>query len=211
MTNFFIDGIEYHLIDCWEEMTLDVFLRITKILENHSKSPLDDETLTTGLIEALSRQGIGQLDDISLKLALELEPKILFAIDHTKIVPSGKTEWDIDGVIYSYYTDTNDYNLSDVSDIKQYMTIAPDKSDYLAKIASVLIRPFTKITSEAGITYNKLIKRSKIDMNHIENMVCTRIPVGDVIEVLNFFLTGMLKPQTSLKGSLPNEKTPVQP
>jgi hypothetical protein len=100
--------------------------------------------------------------------------------------------FEVGGINYSYKQNAFDYNVGEVSDIKTMITNKKNDWDYLADIASVMIRPATKEVTEGGTEYWKLIKRNPLDFESNKRVILS-MKLVDVIPVINFFLNGLLK------------------
>lgn len=207
MITFEYEGKGYRMTEEWEEMTLRQFIRMNKIQESNSILNVGEELLTQQLLECLCDADVGEFDDMSFGIATDLLPHLYKIIDKSKeyneqdFTSFGTDVWEIDGKEYTYHKDPNLYSLGEVSDIKTYISNKQNEWDYLADIAAVMIRPATKQTTEAGVEYYKLSKRTPFDFEPNKKVVLG-MRLKDVTRVLRFFLSGLTVQSKDMKNYL---------
>lgn len=197
---------ELELYDSWKQVSFGNFIRITRIIDINQISPYGEELLAICLLECLSNVEDNYLNDITWGQLTDLIPHINELMkDYNSLdldnVPLPKS-WNIDGVEYSYHTTPNDYKAGEVSDIKTYISQQKNRVEYLADIAAVMIRPATKIASDAGIIKYKLTKNNPSDHEINKKRVLT-LPFLQVNKILTFFLYGLMTLTSSMKSSIP--------
>lgn len=196
MIQFTFNDKEYGMIDNWDEMNLNTYIRFMKIQQRNEKVPMGDDLLASASIEALCNEPVGEFDDIEYGLACELTKEFKFL---SEIPVSDVRQWEIDGVIYRCHTNLDDISLSDRSDIGHYQIQIKDELDIVPKIASILIRPATKCVSDLGVEYWKLSTRKQVDMVKLEEIVSRSIKISDIYGVCSFFLSGMEESKKNTK------------
>jgi len=212
MIKFNFEGTDYNMTTNWGELTLGKFIEISKIQQKNTLLPLGEEMLSQQLIEALCGVDYGTFDEMNYGQASEIYPHLVIFIEsqsefNNKIATTGADSWDIDGTIYSYRKDPYQYTLGEVSDIKTYTANKTNDWDYIADVASVIIRPATKQVTEAGTEYFKLVKLHPIDLPKNREVVL-KFKLTDVTRVVNFFLSGLISQNKDMKSYL--EVTQVQ-
>jgi hypothetical protein len=193
---FKYEEVEYEMTNSWTEMTMKQFIDLNKIQEKQKVLAMSDDILTQQLVEVLAKVDIGVFDEMSYGQLCELAPPLvelmnsLNSLNAVNITPP--LYFEVGGINYSYKQNAFDYNVGEVSDIKTMITNKKNDWDYLADIASVMIRPATKEVTEGGTEYWKLIKRNPLDFESNKRVILS-MKLVDVIPVINFFLNGLLK------------------
>jgi hypothetical protein len=193
---FKFEEAEYNMTTNWSDMTMRQFIDLNKIQEKQKVLAMSDDILTQQLIEVLAKVDIGVFDEMSYGQLCELAPPLvelmnsLNSLNAVNITPP--LYFEVGGINYSYKQNAFDYNVGEVSDIKTMITNKKNEWDYLADIASVMIRPATKEVTEGGTEYWKLIKRNPLDFESNKRVILS-MKLVDVIPVINFFLNGLLK------------------
>lgn len=196
---------EIELYDKWEQVSFNNYLRITRIVENNQKVPYDEEILAICLLECFSNVADGYLNDISWGQLTDLIPHVndlMLSYNNLNLeeVTLPKS-WILDDIEYSYYLSPNEYKAGEVSDIKTYIKRQENRVDYLADIAAVMIRPATKVTSDAGVTSFKLTKNNPAD-HEINKKRVLHLPFLQVNRILTFFLYGLMTSMSGTKNSI---------
>jgi hypothetical protein len=193
---FKFEEAEYNMTTNWSDMTMRQFIDLNKIQEKQKVLAMSDDILTQQLVEVLAKVDIGAFDEMSYGQLCELAPPLvelmnsLNSLNAVNITPP--LYFEVGGINYSYKQNAFDYNVGEVSDIKTMITNKKNDWDYLADIASVMIRPATKEVTEGGTEYWKLIKRNPLDFESNKRVILS-MKLVDVIPVINFFLNGLLK------------------
>lgn len=195
MIQFEFQSKEYMMTTTWDEMTLGQFIRVNKIQESHAIVKYVDEILVQYMCEALCNVEIGTFDELNFGQAQALAPYIVKLVEEAENFNKrdfsiGNDYFELDGAIYSYHKDANQYTIGEVSDIKTYISNKKNEWDYLADIATVMIRPATKMISEAGNEYWKLCRMEQSDFEPNRDKIM-RLNLKDVTMVLRFFLNGL--------------------
>jgi hypothetical protein len=193
---FKFEEAEYNMTTNWSDMTMRQFIDLNKIQEKQKVLAMSDDILTQQLVEVLAKVDIGVFDEMSYGQLCELAVPLvelmnsLNSLNAVNITPP--LYFEVGGINYSYKQNAFDYNVGEVSDIKTMITNKKNDWDYLADIASVMIRPATKEVTEGGTEYWKLIKRNPLDFESNKRVILS-MKLVDVIPVINFFLNGLLK------------------
>lgn len=209
MVEFNHEGRYYKLTTDWSEMTLKQFINLNKIQDKNKVLKMPDEIITLQLVECLSDAELGEFDEMSYGQLNELAEnlaKLLYQIntyDPTSTKPSAF--FVVNGTNYSYRLNPNEYTVGEIADIKTFIQNKANEWDYIADIAAVMIRPATKQVTEGNKEYWKLIKRNPLDFEN-NKQVILGMKLSDVIQVVNFFLSGLMK---SIEGTSDYSETKV--
>ena len=195
MVQFNFNDKVYNLTTSWNEITLGQFIKVNKIQQTNALIKLSEETLAQQLLEALTNSEVGEFDEMLYKQLTSLTPYIIelqngaAEFNNQKFI-TGVDHWVIDGVLYSYKSDPNDLNAGEVSDLKHYIANKTNEWDYLADIATVLIRPATESLTPSGMKWYKLSKRNTNSHNYDKRIVMN-MWLGDITRVIGFFFVGL--------------------
>jgi hypothetical protein len=204
MIEFNYEGRYYKMTTDWSEMTLRQFINLNKIQDKNKVLKMPDEIITLQLIECLSDVGLGGFDEMSYGQLNELAEnlaELLYQIntyDPTATKPS--SFFVVNGTNYSYRLNSNEYTVGEIADIKTFIQNKTNEWDYIADIAAVMIRPATKQTTEGGKEYWKLIKRNSLDFESNKEVILG-MKLSDVLQVVNFFLIGLMGLTNDTKNS----------
>lgn len=203
------EGKELNIYDNWDQVSFKNFIRITKLVESNQKKQYGEELLAILLLEALSNVEEGFLLDITWGQLTDLIPYVNNLMDKYSnidveniVIPKS---WIIDGIEYSYHISPNDYKAGEVADIKTYIQQQENRVDYLADIAAVMIRPATKVITDAGVEMFKLTKNNPED-HSINKKRILELPFNQVNKVMSFFLFGLMTSTTNMENSIPQNQ-----
>ena len=197
MVQFNFQDKVYNLTTTWDEITLGQFIKINKIQQTNSLIKLSEETLAQQLLEALTNSETGEFDEMFYRQLTSLTPYIIelqndAAAFNSKTFLTGVDHWNIDGILYSYKQDPNDLSAGEVSDLKHYIANKANEWDYLADIATILIRPATEEVTPSGMKWYKLTKRNTNSHNY-DKKIIMNMWLGDITRVVGFFFSGLTK------------------
>lgn len=198
MIQFEFEEKEYNLQDDWRELTFGQYLKIIELLDTSRLIPIPEIITSLELISILTNTN-GELDDIPYTLHILLAPYVEAMIKdmkHFNEVKNLKIKqdfYDLNGIIYSY--NKGDFQAAEIADIAEYSKqYADDQQDtkLVLKVAAVIIRKATKMTTESGTEYWKMVRRDPKDQDAqeyaIKQMNCLWVS-----SVVNFFFAGKKK------------------
>ena len=179
---FKVNGNEYNLVDSWDELMLDSYIKFAKLEKD--KEFLIPESHLLRLLEILSGCNEGDLDDLSLTQYTELQNSIEFLSE----APADRTEQHIviDGMDYWFERGFNE-NISIGAYVSARTLIenAADELDVISKLIAILLRKATFVDGKW--------KQEKFDPSKIYSdaeVLEKRLRAVDIIGHLNFFLNG---------------------
>lgn len=177
----------YNIPECWDDVTLKIYIRLAK-LEEIKNTYTIDELYLIKVIECLCDVEDGDLDDLTIDILNEISKYIIFVQDEQK--PSNAKIIKIGDTIYSFPSDLNKLTIGEYVSIKTLQENSKSQAEIIPDILSIILRPADEVKdSETGVISYKQKRFDALNMEYRKELFMD-IPVMDLIGPINFFLNG---------------------
>jgi len=185
MVKFETNGIDYEMPENYQEMTLETFIRISKIQESGTEFVFQEYYLIK-LLEAIVGAEPGDLDDMTIEEMANLSNKLTFLSEEPTLKKVDKII--IGDLIYAFPENFNKITAGEMISIK---TLNEGKStgDSILNLLAIILRPAKEVIDEE--TGKVRLVRNKFDAQNLEHRksLFKKLPVLDCLWSVNFFFT----------------------
>lgn len=185
MIKFETNGIEYCLPESYEEMTLETFIRISKIQESGTEFVFQEYYLIK-LLEAIVGAEGGDLDDMTIEEMADLSNRLTFLSQEP--TPKKIDKIMIGDMIYAFPENFNKITAGEMISIKT-LNEGKGTGDSILNLLAIILRPAKEVVDEE--TGKVKYVRSKFDAQNLEyrKSLFKKLPVLDCLWSVNFFFT----------------------
>jgi|GEM_PF-6699925 len=186
MVKIKLEEKEYLMPENYDEMTLDAFIRITKVQESGLQYEFQEMFLIK-MLEALIGVEGGDLDELTLEDLANLAEKLKYLLTEPK--PKKVDKIVIGDITYAF---PDNYNKLTTGEIISIRTLNEGKStgESILNLLSIILRPaILQVDSETGREYWKRVKFDAQNLEH-RKRIFGNLPVLECLYSVNFFLTG---------------------
>lgn len=202
MIKFETNGIEYHMPENYEEMTLDTFIRISKIQESNTEIVFQEYYLIKLLESIVGAEG-GDLDDLTIEEMVDLSTRLKFLSEEA--TPKKVDKIMIDDILYAFPENFNKITAGEMISIKT-LNEGKNTGDSILNLLAIILRPAKEVLDEE--TGRIKLVRIKFDAQNLEyrKSLFRKLPVLDCLWSVNFFFTdGNLISTNSIQPSMIEE------
>ena len=201
MKQFKLEEKEYNLPTSWDDMTLDVYVKLAKLDEQKEAFGIPELYLLK-VIEALCGAEEGDLDDLTLDMVTELSNEVGYLQSEPKWNTKSR-HIVIDEVDYVFPEDLNKLTMGEYISIKMLQEQQTTQAELIPYLLAVILRPGKKVVDEET-KKEKWIqdKFSTINLEHRKELFLTQ-PVFNLMGPVSFFLNGNGTSITNIKDSIP--------
>lgn len=177
---------EYYMPENYDEMTLNTFIRLTKVQESNTEY-IFQEYYMIKLLEAMVCAEPGDLDELTIEEMADLSDKLKYLSEEPKAKKVDKIT--IGEITYAFPENFNKLTTGELISIRT-LNDGKGTAESILNLLAIVLRPATKhIDAETG--KEKWI-RTKFDAQNIEyrKSLFGTLPVLDCLYSVNFFFTG---------------------
>lgn len=180
------NNTEYYMPENYDEMSLETFIRLTKVQESGTEYVFQEYYMIK-LLEAMVNAEPGDLDDLTIEEMATLSEKLKYLSEEPK--PKKVDMIVINNITYAFPDNFNKLTTGELISIK---TLNEEKNtgESILNLLAIILRPATKVLdSETG---KERWVRGKFDAQNIEHrkQIFLKLPVLDCLFSVNFFFTG---------------------
>jgi len=185
MVRFNLNGIDYEMPENYEEMTLNTFIRISKIQESGTEFVFQEYYLIK-LLEAIVGAEGGDLDDMTIEEMTDLSKRLTFLSEEP--APKKVDKIYIGDIMYCFPENFNKITAGEMISIKT-MNDGKDTGDSILNLLAIILRPAKEVIDEE--TGKIKYVRNKFDAQNLEyrKKLFGKLPVLDCLWSVNFFFT----------------------
>jgi len=187
MIEFRLNDKEYKMPTCWEDITLKMYINLSKLEEIKSTFSIEELYLMR-VLEVLVDVNIGELDEMSIDMMNSISTNIKFMQE----VPEWKfvERININNIDYIFPHDLNKLTMGEYISIKTMQTDKGD-IDFIPYLLAIILRPGKKILVE---NEERMIQE-KFDVESMEQRreLFLSHPVIELMGPVSFFLNGNIK------------------
>lgn len=203
MKTFKIKDKDYQVVDCWEDLTLNQYVKLVKLRSREKEFGVELMYMQKQF-EILCNCDNGELGKMKVN---QLEG-FLGHLNFFKQIP----EWDkkdhitIDGVDYVFKQDMNELDLDEIITIQLIQKRYTDPSDWIVGTLAVILRPGKKeVDPEAK---KEIWIQQEFDNKNLEfrtTLFTEKCKAADVLGYSDFFFGGNAK-LTKTSVAVPDQK-----
>jgi hypothetical protein len=187
MKFFNLNEKEYQVPESWTEMTLKLYVNVSKLEEKRAEYFLGELYLLK-IIEAICDAEDGELDELTLEVVNDISSSLGFLQQQTDW-PNVKT-LEIEGVTYVFPQDLNKLTMGEYISMKTFQENAKSQSEAIPYILAIILRPGKLV--QDGETGEEKWVQDKFTANNIDyrKELFLNQPVMDLMGPIGFFLGG---------------------
>lgn len=185
MVKFNLNGIDYEMPENYEEMTLNTFIRISKIQESGTEFVFQEYYLIK-LLEAIVGAEGGDLDDMTIEEMADLSKRLTFLSEEP--TPRKVDKIFIGDIMYGFPENFNKITAGELISIKT-LNDGKDTGDSILNLLAIILRPAKEVVDEE--TGRIKYVRNKFDAQNLDHRktLFGKLPVLDCLWSVNFFFT----------------------
>lgn len=187
MLNFELNGKTFNLPTSWDDITLGMYIELSRLNEMNSLYQFN-ELLLIKMLEVMCCAEEGELDDLTLErmTAFGVAIEFLNQIPEFKIIQHLQIE-DKD---YAFPENLYKIKAGEYISIKTLQENQKDPYNFYLDLLSILLRPATEIVDAESGQAKWIQEKLNVDNLEYRKKLFKNLKVVDVMGSLNFFLSG---------------------